>query len=76
MRKTEKRCYDLLMETSEEQHIRLEEKIDAVYASVEKVRKYLLTTLIVTVITIVLPIILALFMVPMALSTFRNMYQI
>lgn len=76
LRKTEKRCYDLLMETSEEQHIRLEEKIDAVYASVEKVRKYLLTTLIVTVITIVLPIILALFMVPMALSTFGNMYQI
>lgn len=64
------------METSEERHARLEDKIDAVYASVEKVRKYLLTTLIVTIVTIVLPIIIALFMIPMALSTFGSMYQI
>ncbi len=64
------------MEKIEENLIRLEEKIDAVYASVEKIRKYLLTTLIVTIITIVLPIIIAIFMIPMALSTFGNMYQI
>lgn len=63
------------METSEE-IARLEDKIDAVYASVEKVRKYLLTTLIITVVTIVLPIIIAIFMIPMALSTFGSMYQI
>lgn len=63
------------METSEE-IARLEDKIDAVYASVEKVRKYLLTTLIVTIITIVLPIIIAIFMIPMAISTFGSMYQI
>jgi hypothetical protein len=63
------------METSEE-IARLEDKIDAVYASVEKVRKYLLTTLIITVVTIVLPIIIAIFMIPMALNTFGSMYQI
>lgn len=64
------------MEKIEDELIRLEEKIDAVYASVEKVRKYLLTTLIVTVVTIVLPIIIALIMIPIALSTFGSMYQI
>lgn len=64
------------MEKIEENLIRLEEKIDAVYASVEKARKYLLITLIVTVVTIVLPIIIALIMIPMALSTFGTMYQI
>lgn len=64
------------MEKIEEDLIRLEEKIDAVYASVEKVKKYLLTTLIITVVTIVLPIIIALIMIPMALSTFGTMYQI
>ena len=64
------------MEKIEENLIHLEEKIDAVYASVEKVRKYLLITLIVTVVTIVLPIIIALFMIPVALSTFGSMYQI
>jgi len=64
------------MEKIEEDLIRLEEKIDAVYASMEKVKKYLLTTLIITVVTIVLPIIIALIMIPMALSTFGTMYQI
>lgn len=64
------------METPEEQHARLEEKIDAVYASVEKVRKYLLTTLIITVVTIILPIILALIMIPIAIDTFGSMYQL
>lgn len=64
------------MDTPEEQMIRLEEKIDAVYKSVEKIRKYLLTTLIVTVVTIVLPIIIAIFMIPMAISTFGSIYQI
>lgn len=63
------------METSEE-IARLEKKIDEIYASVEKVRKYLLITLIVTVITIVLPILIAIIMIPMALSTFGSMYQI
>ena len=64
------------METSEEQLLRLEEKIDAVYASTEKVRKYLLTTLIITLITIVLPIIIAIFAIPVAINTFGSMYQL
>lgn len=64
------------METPEEQMARLEEKIDAVYVSTEKVRKYLLTTLIVTVVTIVLPIIIAIFAIPAAIDTFGSMYQL
>lgn len=64
------------METPEEQMIRLEEKIDAIYKSVEKTRKYFLTTLIITLVTLLLPIIIAAFLIPMAMSTFGSMYQI
>lgn len=64
------------METTEEQLKRLEEKIDAVYVSTEKARKYLLITLIITVVTIVLPILIAIFMIPVALDTFGSLYQI
>lgn len=64
------------METNEEHLARLEEKIDAVYKSVEKTRKYFLTTLIITLVTLLLPIIIAAFLIPMAMSTFGNMYQI
>ncbi|MFZ2252575.1 MAG: hypothetical protein WAW13_00205 [Minisyncoccia bacterium] len=63
------------METSKELE-RLEEKIDAIYKSVEKTRKYFLTTLIITLVTLLLPIIIAAFLIPMAMSTFGSMYQI
>lgn len=64
------------METNEAQLARLEGKIDAVYASVEKSRKYLLTMVIVTLITVALPLIIAAIALPMVMSTVGSMYQI
>ncbi len=64
------------MESYEEALARLEDKIDAVYASVEKSRKYLLTMLIVTLVTIALPLIIAAIAIPMVMSTVGSMYQI
>ena len=64
------------MESNETELARLEEKIDAVYASVEKSRKYLLTMVIITVVTIALPIIIAAIALPALMSTMGDMYQI
>ncbi|MBP7741143.1 MAG: hypothetical protein KA104_00435 [Candidatus Pacebacteria bacterium] len=49
----------------------LSQKLDAVYISVEKTRKYLLWTLIGTVVAFVLPLLAALFIVP----TFMAQYS-
>lgn len=46
----------------------LEKKIDAIYSSVEKTRKYFLWTLIITVVMIVLPIIGLVVVIPIFLS--------
>lgn len=64
------------MNPHEEQLARVEQKIDAIYTSVEKTRKYMLVTVIITVVTIVIPLLIAAVMVPMAMSTFSTMYQI
>ncbi len=64
------------METTEQQLIRLEEKIDAVYASTEKTRKYILWMLIGSVAIIVLPILLGALALPALLDTVGSMYQI
>ena len=45
------------MDKTQEQVLSLEEKIDAIYVSVEKTRKYFMWTLIITVVMVVLPII-------------------
>lgn len=50
----------------------LETKIDAIYVSVEKTRKYFLTSAIVTVVMVVLPIIGLLFVIPSFLSTYTT----
>lgn len=42
----------------------LEKKIDAIYASVEKTRKYFLWTIIITLLVIALPLLLLAFVVP------------
>lgn len=47
----------------------LEKKLDAIYKSVEKTRKYFLFTLIVSVVFIVLPLVGLIFVIPMFLST-------
>ena len=48
----------------------LEKKIDAIYSSVEKTRKYFLLTLIITVAMIVLPILGFIIVIPIFLSSF------
>ncbi|OGD30941.1 hypothetical protein A3J02_00810 [Candidatus Azambacteria bacterium RIFCSPLOWO2_02_FULL_46_11] len=46
-----------------------EKKLDAIYKSVEKTRKYFLFTLVVSVVFIVLPLVGLIFVIPMLLST-------
>ena len=50
--------------------VELSQKLDAVYASVEKTRKYLLWTLIGTIGAFVLPLLVALLFVPSFLSQY------
>ena len=47
----------------------LEKKIDAIYSSVEKTRKYFLLTLIITVVMVVLPILGLIIVIPIFLSS-------
>jgi len=53
----------------------LKEKLDAIYQSVEKTRKYFLWTLIATVITFILPLIALAFIIPWFLKTLTSTYQ-
>lgn len=47
-------------------------KIDAIYKSVEKTRKYFLIMTWVTIIVIVLPIVALIFVIPMFLNSYAN----
>jgi hypothetical protein len=47
-------------------------KIDAIYKSVEKTRKYFLMIIWITVIAVVLPLIGLIFVLPSFLSTYTN----
>ncbi|MCX6731820.1 MAG: hypothetical protein NTX55_02420 [Candidatus Parcubacteria bacterium] len=49
----------------------LEKKVEAVYHSVEKTRKYFLWTLIITAVVIILPLIAMLFVVPQFLNNYN-----
>lgn len=51
----------------------LEKKIDAIYSSAEKTRKYFLTVLIGSAVALVLPLIGLLFAIPTLLSTYSDM---
>ena len=51
----------------------LTEKTDKIYISVEKTRKYFLTTLIITVVMIVFPLIGLVFAIPAFLSTYSSL---
>ena len=51
-------------------------KINAMYESVEKLRKYFLWTLIITVVTIVLPLVAMMFILPSLLTTLSGAYGI
>ncbi|NBV76632.1 hypothetical protein EBR66_00480 [bacterium] len=50
----------------------LEQKIDAIYVSVEKTRRYFLGTLIVTAIAFLLPLVGLLLAIPSLLSTYSD----
>lgn len=62
------------MDNQNEQLTRLEQKIDATYVVAEKTRKYILTMLVVTLITVALPLLIAVVMVPMILSSLGSAY--
>ncbi len=51
------------------------EKLDAVYRSVEKTRKYFLWTLIITTVMFVLPLIGLAFVIPYFLRTLGSIYS-
>ncbi len=53
-----------------------EVKIDAMYASVEKLRKYFMWTLIITAVTVILPLLVMIIAVPYLMSTFSSLYQL
>jgi type II secretory pathway component PulF len=50
----------------------LEEKIDEIYVSVEKTRKYFLWTMIITVVVVVLPLIGLMFVIPAFINNYTN----
>lgn len=54
----------------------LEAKINKIYESVEKTRKYFLWTMIITVIVLVLPIIGLIIAIPAFLSTFSTISEL
>jgi type IV secretory pathway component VirB8 len=51
----------------------LEKKIDAIYTSVEKTRKYILWTAIITVAVIVLPLLGLVFVIPQFISYYGDL---
>ena len=51
-----------------------ENKLNQIYLSVEKTRKYFLWTLIITVVTIVLPLVALAFVLPWFMDTMMNAY--
>ena len=52
-----------------------DKKIDAIYVSVEKTRKYFLWTLIITIATVVLPIIALIILLPWLMNTLSSAYS-
>ena len=54
----------------------LEKKVDAVYGSAEKMRKYFFWTLIITVAAILLPLIGLLFVIPQFLGNYNNNFSL
>ena len=59
----------------EQKLIELEQKIDNIYISVEKTRKYFLWTGIITVAIIVIPLILMAFVLPSFMSNYVGNLQ-
>jgi hypothetical protein len=52
-----------------------QKKLDAIYASVEKTRKYFLWTLIITIVLFVLPLIAMMFAIPSFINTYSQQVE-
>ncbi len=57
---------------TEKRIVALESKIDSIYISVEKTRKYILWTIIATVVAVILPLLALGFIVPSFINTLGN----
>ncbi len=60
------------MDNIEKKIVELEEKVNKIYDSVEKTRKYFLWTMIITVAIIVVPIIIMTFVLPSFISNYTS----
>ena len=70
-------CYTRVMDTEILQKLQgQDEKLELIYQSVEKTRKYFLWTLIATVVTFVLPLVGLMFAMPFFMNTLLNAYGI
>lgn len=52
-----------------------DQKLDQIYASIEKMRKYLLWTMIITIATIVLPLVALIAVIPWFLNVMTKAYS-
>ena len=59
----------------EERIAAMEKKIDAIYASVEKTRKYIFWTVVVTIALVVLPAVGLVFAIPQFINTYTTQLQ-
>lgn len=57
----------------EEKLVELEKKIDAIYVSVEKTRRYFLWTLVITLVLLFLPLFGLIFAIPAFLNTLNTL---
>ena len=63
------------MEVSEQKIQALEGKVEAIFQSVEKTRRYFLITMWVTIVVLVVPLILTIFVVPFFLNSYLGSLQ-
>lgn len=63
------------MEPTEQRLVALEQKIDAIYVSVEKTRKYFQWTMIITIVLFVLPLVGLVFAIPAFISSYTTTLQ-
>lgn len=70
-------CYTSYMDDDMKQRMTmLEQKIDAIYATTEKTRKYFLWTMIITIALVVLPAIGLVFAIPSFISSYSQIGDI
>lgn len=66
-------CYNIRMDEEIKNKLAEQDiKLDAIYKSVEKTRKYFLTTIWVTIIAVVLPLLGLIFAIPYFISTYTS----